>query len=445
MPLVCLGLSHNTAPVEVREHHAFPATRVVEALTALHDYSAVKEAVMLQTCGRLEIYAELDDYEAGVAQLKSFLSNFGHSMVRNRYDLDSYLYTLLGRQAIEHLFRVSTGLDSMVIGEAEVLGQVKDAYIQAQHAKSLGKTLHRLFREALNAGKHARSQTRIGDESSSIATAAIDAVKARLGTLDKKSVVVIGAGKMGRTAVRRLRDEGAENLIVTNRTISRAQELIAEVGFGEAIEMPGLVDALAAADIVVTSTGASHFVVTAQHVIEAMSRRPQRPLFFIDIAVPRDVDPAVIATPNVSLVDIDGLKNVVDEKLDVRREAVPEVEEIIEEFIARFSAWYQSRLAVPVIASLTQKAEAIRVAELERLFSRCTEFTEREKMLITGMSMTVVSKLLHSVVVKIREKATTNHAEALSHVRMLDELFDLNLADSVAELLPHPVAPDIDE
>ena len=268
MPMVCFGLSHHTAPVEVRERHAiFPGSRMVEALVALRDYSAVKEAVMLQTCGRLEIYAELDDYETGVTQLQVVPRQLrpwpGDAIVTI---IDSYLYTLLGRQAIEHLFRVSTGLDSMLIGEAEILGQVKDAYIQAQHAKSLGKTLHRLFREALNAGKTARSQTRIGDESVSIATAAIDAAKARLGELGGVSVVVIGAGKMGRTAVRRLRDEGAEHLIVTNRTISRAQELIAEVGFGEAIEMPGLVDALAAADIVVTSTGASHFVVTREHV-----------------------------------------------------------------------------------------------------------------------------------------------------------------------------------
>ena len=445
MPLVCLGLSHHTAPLEVRERHAFPPSRVVESLVALHDYESVKEAVMLQTCGRLEIYAELDDYEAGVAQLKSFLSNFGHGMARDRYDLDSYLYTLLGRQAIEHLFRVATGLDSMLIGEAEILGQVKDAYIAAQAAKSLGKTLHRLFREALNAGKHARTQTRIGDESTSIATAAIDAAKRRLGTLDKKSIVVIGAGKMGRTAVRRLRAEGAEKLIVTNRTMSRAQDLIAEVGFGEAIEMPGLVDALAAADIVVTSTGASHFILDVAHVRRAMAQRPQRPLFIMDIAVPRDVDPAVIALDNVTLVDIDGLKSAVDEKLEVRREAIPQVEEIIEEFMARFGAWYQSRLAVPVIASLTQKAEAIRIAELERLFARCTELSERERMLVTGMSMTVVSKLLHSAIVKIREKATTNHAEAISHARVLDDLFELNLAEAMAELAPYPVVADSDE
>lgn len=445
MPLVCLGLSHHTAPVEVRERHAFPATRVVEALVALHDYSAVKEAVMLQTCGRLEIYAELDDYETGVAQLRAFLTNFGHSMARERYDLDSYLYTLLGRQATEHLFRVATGLDSMLIGEAEILGQVKDAYIQAQQAGSLGKSLHRLFREALNAGKHARSQTRIGEESTSIATAAIEAAKARVGSLEGKSVVVIGAGKMGRTAVRRLREEGASNLIVTNRTISRAQELIAEVGFGEAIEMPGLVDALAAADVVVTSTGASHFIVTREHVAQAMARRPGRPLFIIDIAVPRDADPTVREIANVGLVDIDGLKSVVDEKLDVRREAVPEVEEIIEEFIVRFGAWYQQRVAAPVIASITQKAEAIRTGELERLFARCPDLTEREKMLVTGMSMTIVSKFLHSVVVKIREKATSNHAEAISQARMLDELFELNLSGRIAELLPPAFVHDLDE
>lgn len=445
MPLVCLGLSHQTAPLEVREHHAFPASRVVEALVALRDYSSVKEAAMLQTCGRLEIYAEIDDYELGVTQLRSFLGNFGHGMARERYDLDSYLYTLLGRQAIEHLFRVSTGLDSMLIGEAEILGQVKDAYIQAQQAKSLGKTLHRLFREALNAGKHARSQTRISDESTSIATAAIDAAKARLGPLDGKSVVVIGAGKMGRTAVRRLRDEGAQRLIVTNRTISRAQELIAEVGFGEAIEMPGLIDALAAADIVVTSTGASHFVVTHDHVAKATERRSERPLFIIDIAVPRDTDPSVREIPNVTLVDIDDLKTVVDEKLDVRREAIPQVEEIIDEFIARFGAWYQSRLAAPVIASITQKAEAIRTAELSRLFARTPELTEREKMLITGMSMTIVSKFLHSVVVKIREKATSNQAEAITQARMLDELFELNLAERMAELLPPTLISDADE
>ena len=443
MPLVCLGLSHHTAPVEVREHHAFPASRMGPALVALRDYEAVREAVMLQTCGRLEIYADVADFEAGVAQLKSFLTNFRHAMVA--YDIESYLYTLLGQQAVEHLFRVSTGLDSMLIGEAEILGQVKDAYIAAQEAKSLGKTLHRLFREAMSAGKAARTQTRIGDESSSIATAAIELAKKHFGTLSDRNVVIVGAGKMGRTAAKRLRGEGTQNLIITNRTVKTAQDVISDVGFGHVVELPGLVDALASADIVVTSTGASHFVLTPDIVSTAMARRPEHPLFIVDIAVPPDVHPEVANLPSVHLVDVDGLKSHVADKLEVRREAIPQVEEIIDEFIARFQQWYQSRLAVPVIASLTKKAESIRMAELERLFARCPEMSEREKMLVTGMSMTIISKLLHTVVTKIRDKAVTNHSEALDHVRILDELFELNIAEELAKVRPSLPALDVDE
>jgi len=260
MPIVCLGLSHHSAPVGVRERHAFPPSRMGEALVALRDYPAVLEAAMLQTCGRLEIYAELEDYELGVAELKAFLANFRHGSVD--YDLESYMYTLLGRQAVEHLFRVSTGLDSMLIGEAEILGQVKDAYVQAHEAGSLGKTLHRLFHEAISAGKAARSRTRIGEESASVATAAIELAKQRLGTLANKSVLVIGAGKMGRLAAKRLRAEGATRLIVANRTKSHAQDVVNSIGFGDAVELPTLEESLAAADIVITSTGAAEFVLT---------------------------------------------------------------------------------------------------------------------------------------------------------------------------------------
>jgi glutamyl-tRNA reductase len=424
VPITCIGLSHHTAPVEVRERHAFPASRMAEALVALRDYESVREAVMLQTCGRLEIYAELDDYETGVAQIKSFLANFRHGATG--YDIESYLYTRLGREAVAHVFRVCTGLDSMLIGEAEILGQVKDAYVAAMRAKSLGRTLHRLFREALAAGKTARAQTRIGGESVSVATAAVEAARSHLGRLDGASILVLGAGKMGRSAVKRLRHEGALRVIVANRTISRSRELVGEAGFGEAIEMPELVEALAVADVVVASTGAADFVLDEALVRAAMARRPDRPLFLVDIAVPRDVDPAVANVGNVSLVDIDSLKSVIDERLDLRREAIPAVEEIIAEYVERFENWYRSRVALPVIARLTQKAEAIRVAELERLLARCPDLDERERMLITGTTMTIVSKLLHSAILKIRERASTDHAEALSSARLLDDLFELN-------------------
>jgi len=426
VPLVCLGLSHRTAPVAVRERHAFPPERMSEALVALRDYEAVIEAVMLSTCGRLEIYAELEDYETGVAQLKTFLANFRHGEV---LDLDSYLYTLLGTQAIEHLFRVCTGLDSMLIGEAEILGQVKDAYVHAQRAGSVGTGMHKLFREALHAGKAARTQTRIGEEFVSVASAAVDLAKQHLGKLTDKTVLVIGAGKMGRTAVKRLRAEGTKHLYITSRSMPGVREIIADVGAGQPLELTGLTQALSASDIVVTSTGASHFIVTAENVARAMHGRTHRPLFIVDIAVPRDVDPAVAHIDGVVLVDIDGLKNVVESNLETRREAIPLVEEIIAEYVVRFGQWYQSRIAVPVIASLTQRAEAIRLAEVERLFARCPALSERERMLITGMSLTVISKLLHNAVTKIRDKAVSDHAEALSHARMLDELFDLRLSE----------------
>ncbi|MBC5829603.1 MAG: glutamyl-tRNA reductase [Candidatus Eremiobacteraeota bacterium] len=433
MPLVCLGLSHHTAPVSVRERHAFPPARMSEALIALRDYEAVVEAVMLSTCGRLEIYAELEDYETGVAQLKAFLQNFRHGEV---FDLDSYLYTLLGTQAIEHLFRVCTGLDSMLIGEAEILGQVKDAYVEAQKAGSVGTGMHKLFREALHAGKAARTQTRIGEEFVSVASAAVDLAKQHLGNLAEKTVLVIGAGKMGRTAVKRLRAEGTQHLYITNRSMKGVAEIIADVGLGRPLELGGLTEALAASDIVVTSTGASHFILTPQNVAQAMHGRSNRPLFIVDIAVPRDVDPSVTDIAGVRLVDIDGLKDVVESNLETRREAIPFVEEIIAEYVERFRQWYQSRIAVPVIASLTQRAEAIRQAEVDRLFARCPALTDRERMLITGTSLTIISKLLHNAVTKIRDKAVSDRAEALSHARMLDELFDLRLAKGTVDNAP---------
>jgi glutamyl-tRNA reductase len=425
MPLVCLGLSHHTAPVDVRERHAFPPSRMAEALVALRDYQAVREAAMLSTCGRLEIYAELDEYEGGVEQLRSFLKNFRHGDVE--LDMSSYLYTFLGAEAIEHLLRVATGLDSMLIGEAEILAQLKDAYVQAQRARSLGKTLHALFREALAAGKAARTQTRIGSQSTSVATAAIELAKRRLGTLADKTVLVIGAGKMGSLAAKRLRGEGCRRLLIANRSQVKARRIVDELRAGETVEFPGLVDALEAADIVVTSTGATHFILDFENVSKAMAKRPGRPLFIVDIAVPRDVDPNVAEVSNIALADIDALKGIVEVTLEQRREEIPLVEEIIAEHAGRYTHWYQSRVAVPVVTSLVQKAEAIREAEIERLFARCPELTERERMLVTGASLTIISKLLHGVVTALRQRATSNRAEALSLAQMLEELFDLGL------------------
>jgi len=416
-----MGLSHHTAPVHVRERHAFPAHTMGAALVALRDYEAVREAVMLQTCGRLEIYAEISDYEAGTRQIREFLGNFRHSGVE---DMDSYLYTLLGDEAIDHLFRVSTGLDSMLIGEAEILHQLKDAFIEGQRARSLGKTLHVLFREALNAGKAARSQTEISGLSTSIATAAVNVAQQHLGDLRGASVVIVGAGKMGSLVARRLKSVGCGDIIVLNRTQQRAREIVQQLGIGRSMELPGIVQALAAADVVVTSTGASTFVLTTENVRDAMLARPHRPLFIVDIAVPRDCDPDVALFNGVSVVDVDGLRGVVDLTLERRREAVPQVEAIIAKHIARFQHWYQSRVAVPVISSLIQRAEAILETELERLFARCPDLTERERQLIAGASQRITSKLLHPPISNLRDEAVVNRTRALAAVQIINDLFD---------------------
>lgn len=410
-----------------------------EALIALRDYQAVGEAVMLQTCGRLEIYAELADYETGVAQLKAFLANFRHG--DSGYDLESYLYTHLGQRAVEHLFRVCTGLDSMLIGEAEILGQVKDAYVAASQAQSIGRTLHRLFRDAISAGKAARAQTGIGDRSISLATAAIEAARDALGTLEGKNVLVVGAGKMGAAAVKRLRLERPARVVVANRTLARSCDLVTAAGNGEAIELQDLDRALAASDAVIASTGAAQFVLDGKRVAAAMSLRGKRPLCIVDIAVPRDVDPEVAAINNVSLVDVDGLRSIVDERLNARREAIPAVERLIAEYAERFESWYRLRATLPVIARLTQKAEAMRQREVQRLFARCPELNQRQRTLIVGTSMTIVSKLLHSAILKIRDKAGVDRAAALSDARTLNELFDLDLSGDLADAITG-VVPD---
>jgi glutamyl-tRNA reductase len=433
VPLVCLGISHQTAPVDVRERHAFPPSAVGEALVALKDYPAVREALILQTCGRLEIYAELEDYASGVGQLRTFLTNFRHGDVG---DMDDYLYTLLGSQAIEHLLRVTTGLDSMLIGEAEILGQVKDAYVQAHRSQTLGTSLHMLFREALAAGKEARTQTSIADDSTSIATAAVAAAIAHVGDLRERTVLLVGAGRMGTIAARRLRDEGAGKIVVLNRSQRRAADLAASLN-GSAIGggLPEIVDALAEADIVITSAGASHFLITADDVRAALDRRAQRPLFFVDIAVPRDVDPDVTAIDGVGLLDVDGLRAAVAMTIERRREAIPQVEAIIARHADRFARWYRSRIAVPIISSLVRKAETIRDGELNRLLARLPELDERQRTLITGMAMTIVSKLLHGPVTRIRDKAIENGAGAITHARMLDDLFELRALPADAETI----------
>jgi glutamyl-tRNA reductase len=425
MSIVCLGLSHHTAPAEVRERHAFHGSQISEALITLLDYEQVKEAAILSTCNRLEIYAEVVDTDLGVGQLKQFLGNFRHGDVP--YDIEPFLYVLTDRAAVEHLLRVSTGLDSMLIGEGEILGQVRDAYVRAQATRSFGSSLHRLFRDALNAGKAARSKTDIGGDSVSVATAAVTFAREHLGTLRGKGVLLIGAGQMGLKAAKRLKIEGTGRLIVANRTFERARELTTRLGMGSAIEFGDLAGALETVDVVLTSTVATHFVVTREMIGKAMQTRQYRPLCIVDIAVPRNVEPSVGKVPGVRLVDIDQLGLPIDLALERRRAAIPAVETIITDHLDRFGHWYETRDAIPVLTALTQKAEAIRQAEMERLFARCPYLGDRERALITGATLRILSKLMHPAYSTIREARAPDDQNPHA---IIDDLFDLGLGQS---------------
>jgi len=256
-----------------------------------------------------------------------------------------------------------------------------------------------------------------------------------VGDLRGKNVLVIGAGKMGQTAAKRLKLEGAAELIVVNRTYARARELVASLGIGTALEFDSLLEALKLADVVIASTGASDFVLTPRTVAQATHARPHRPLFLIDVAVPRDIDPEVARLPGVGLVDIDRMGNTIDATLEHRRAAIPLVEEIVREHLIAFDLWYRSRTAIPVISSLSQKAESIRASEVERLFARCPALSERERTIVAGMSLTIVSRLLHSVIMKIRDDAVRDDTEIEVRARLIDELFELRL-------VPASAAPD---
>ena len=402
MPIVVLGLSHKTAPPEVRDRHAFPAERVTEALGALRDYPAIREAAIVATCNRLEIYAEVADFETGVGEIKDFLTTYRAMRVE---DFDKYLYTLLGADAVAQLLRVASGLDSMLVGEAEIMAQVKEALASAQAAGTMGSHLNRLFRTALRAGKRARTETSIGADAVSLGAAAVE-LASRSVRLHEARAVVVGAGKMGTTVARHLAARGARRISIVNRTFARAQAIAAEIG-ARALPFDALPEALADADLAITAVGSGAHLITAADVANAVARRPARPLLIVDIGAPHDVDPAARSVEGVAAFELADLRGVVDENIGGRRAAEPAVEAIVEAMSREFLHWYQSRAAVPLIARLRTRAERIRTTEIEKLFASRPELDETQRAAIVQASIGIINKLLHEPLTKLRETAAS--------------------------------------
>ena len=418
MPIVALGLSHKTAPPEVRDRHAFPAERVAEALGALRDYPGIREAAIVATCNRLEIYAEVADFEAGVREIKDFLTTYRAMRVE---DFDKYIYTLLGEEAVVQLLRVASGLDSMLVGEAEIMAQVKEALATAQAAGTMGAHLHRLFRTALRAGKRARTETNIGRDVVSLGAAAVE-LASRSADLRGASAVVIGAGTMGTTVARHLAARSARRIAIVNRTLSRAQAIADELG-ARALPFGALLDALRDADVAISAVGSGDHLITAAELGAIMARRHGRPLLIVDIGAPHDVDPGARAIAGVRVLELADLRNVVDEHLGGRRAAVPDVEAIVDALAHEFLRWYQSRAAVPLIARLRTRAERIRTAEIERLFASRPELDDAQRAAIVQASIGIINRLLHEPLTRLRETAAS--AQSVASPDALGKLVDL--------------------
>lgn len=436
MQLLVVGLSHKTAPVEIREQIAFPVATLGRALDQLRRY--VLEGAILSTCNRTEVYALVGHRSSGEENVRRFLGDV-HDLPAEHFA--PYLYTYAQRDAIRHLFAVASGLDSMVLGESQILGQVKEAHQRAVEAATSGRVIDRLFRQAITAGKRARTQTGIARRTVSVSHAAVILARQIFGDLTSRTALVVGAGEMGAQTARALVDHGVSKMLVTNRTAARARRLCAALG-GAWLPFEQLDEALARSDVVIVSTSARQPVISAAQVHAVMSRRPGRPLFIIDIAVPRNVGPDVGDLVDVYLYDLDDLQAICDANLRERAVEAGKVARVIDEEVEKFIRWWEALEVVPTISALREQAERIRVAELQRALARLGHLSERDRSVVQALSVAIVNKLLHTPITRLKE-----HDEGRIYSVVLRELFGLAdtsgpAADRHEIRLPSSVAQD---
>jgi len=419
MTLFVAGLSHRNAPVALREQLAVEEDKLRELLRDVQLTGVVREALILSTCNRVEVYGVAE--VPGEARAVAF-----HRLCRYRGidpgAVDPLLYTHLDGDAVLHAFRVASSLDSMMIGEPQILGQVKDAFALAQACEGVGPVLHRLFSQAFAVAKKVRTDTEIARHAVSVAFAAVELARKIFANLDGRTVLLIGAGKMGELAAKHLVDHGAFPIYVANRTWARAQEMARALA-GTPVPFDEIATALASADIVITSTGSPEPIVRRDAVQRAMQGRRARPLFFIDIAVPRDVEPAVDALQDVYRYDIDDLKQVVDANIRERVREAQRAETLVEREVAKFMARARDAEIIPTIVSLRERLEAIRIAEVQKALARLPEASAETREAVDALSTALVNKILHAPITKLRESSRAGAGR--SWLELVHELFGL--------------------
>jgi glutamyl-tRNA reductase len=419
MPLFVAGLSYRNAPLELRERLAIEEDKLREVLSDLQATSVVPEVVVLSTCNRVEVY--------GVAEApgEARALVFRHLCRHRGVDLglvEDALYTHLESDAVRHAFRVAASLDSMMIGEPQILGQVKDAFALAQACETVGPQLHTLFSQAFSVAKRVRTETEIARHAVSVSFAAVELAKKIFAGLSGRAVLLVGAGKMSELAAKHLVEQGAFPIYVANRTWSRAQDLARSLS-GTPVQWEELQTALGSVDIVVTSTGATQPVISQSMVARIMHGRRGRPLFFIDIAVPRDVEPGVDRLDDVYRYDIDDLKQVVDANLRERAREAQRAEALVEREVGKFLVRQGDVEVIPTIVSLRARLEEIRLVEVKRTLARLPDASPEQRAAIEALSTGIVNKILHAPITKLRESSRAGVSRTV--LELVHELFGL--------------------
>jgi glutamyl-tRNA reductase len=416
-----IGVNHKSAPLEVRERLAIPESRLPDTCRELAAHPGVEEGMIISTCNRVEMITHTTN---GSADLRGFLHEHFHLTAE---ELDSHLYEFHEKDAVRHLFRVASSLDSMVVGEAQILGQVKEAYATARAVGAVRGQLDQLFTRAFAVAKRVRTETAVGSSSVSIASVAVELAKKIFGTLQGKNVFIVGAGKMSELAARHLMAHGCASIFVANRTYDRAIGL-AEKFNGQAIKFDNLYESCDRADIVITSTGAPHAIFRREHGEQFLARRKNRPMFFIDIAVPRDVSPEMAKLDGIFVYDIDDLQQAVSSHVADRSKEAGLAEAIIlsevENFKARFEARLHTRDVVPTIVSLQDHLETIRQAEIDRVRSRMGPLTPDQEMAVEALTRGIINKVMHTPITTL--KTAAREAEATTVIDVVRRLFNLH-------------------
>ncbi|HEY4485841.1 MAG TPA: glutamyl-tRNA reductase [Nitrospiria bacterium] len=439
MEIIVVGLNHRTAPVEIREKLSVPEARLPGDLLRLKAIHGIDEGLILSTCNRVEVCAVVQQVQSGFQRIREFFTDRHSDFSAEQWN--ESLYLLSSQDALRHIFRVASSLDSMVVGEPQILGQLKEAFQAALQQKATGVVLNKVFRKAISVAKRVRTETRIAENAVSVSFAAVELAKKIFGQLEGKEALLIGAGEMAKLAVRHLLDNGVKGVRITTRNYDNAIDL-AKRFQGLPVRFEEFPKHLAEADILICSTGASQYIITEEQVARAIQERKNRPIFLIDISVPRNIDPNVNRIGNVFLYDIDDLESIVDTNREERQREALKAEEIVSEELVSMGRWLKSLEVVPTITALRARAEEIQRAEVGRFLSKRGDLTPEQRKAVEGFAASIINKILHSPLVVLKDEA--NSSNAAMYVEAVRRLFllDKEAAPDASSTGPPEADPD---